>query len=367
MEYKVFKDIKLSRLGMGNMRLPMLEDKSIDYVTGQRMIDDCMEAGINYYDTAFIYHNGESEVFLGKALSKYPRESYYLADKFKYSAEPDCAKQFNKQLERLNTDYIDFYLIHGIADNNIDNYIKSGCFEYFSDLKEKGIIKYLGFSFHGTPSVLKRALDMREWDFVQIQFNYYDYYHGSAKDQYNMLKEKNIPIMVMEPVHGGMLANLTEETGALLKQYDENASYASWALRFAMEFDQLFVILSGMSNEDQLKDNIHTFNEGKPLNEEQRATIRKISDILCEEVGVPCTNCRYCVDHCPKGILIPDLLKIYNEYKTDAAGAWRLARLKNSDSLMNPAECISCGLCTRQCPQNIEVKKYLKEMTEDMQ
>ncbi len=365
MEYKQFKEIKLSHLGMGNMRLPVLNNnnKDIDYHKGQEMIDFCYKQGINYYDTAFIYHEGESEVFLGKALSQYPRESYYIADKFKYSAEPDYRKQFQTQLERLGTDYIDFYLVHGIADNNYNTYMECGCIEYFQQLKREGKIKYLGFSFHGNPGVLKETVKDIEWDFAQIQLNYYDWYYGTAKEQYDILTEKNIPIMVMEPIHGGMLASLCDEANDLLNELNDQNSIASWALRFVKDLDNVCVVLSGMSSFDQVKDNIITFSDETKLTPMELETIEKACHIQQTQIGTTCTACRYCVPHCPKNLEIPYLLKLYNEYKL--GGTWRLSRLKGSDDAHTPVNCISCGICTKQCPQSIEVKEYLKQMTHD--
>jgi predicted aldo/keto reductase-like oxidoreductase len=315
-----------------------------------------MENGVNYYDTAFIYHDGKSEEFLGKALKKYDRNSFYVADKFNLQALPDYRKQFEIQLEKLQMDRIDFYLLHGVQDQSLEDFLQSGCIEYFDSLKKQGKIRYFGFSFHGKPESLQRMVDSYDFDFVQIQLNYYDYYHNTAKEQVELLHSRNIPVMVMEPVHGGMLANLNEECGSLLKNFGPY-SYASWALRFVYQLD-VQVILSGMSSMDQVKDNIQTFREIQPLTEEQQNAIRKISDLLYQEVGVPCTGCRYCVAHCPKSLSIPSLLQLYNEYKV--GGEWRLARLKAYDPA--PSACIECGKCTRHCPQSIEVRKYMKEM-----
>lgn len=368
MKYIDFKnEIKLSNLGMGNMRLPQLGDdpRAIDYAKGQEIIDYCMSQGINYYDTAYIYHDGQSEVFLSKALAKYPRESYYLADKFKLSANPDYQAQFQEQLERLNVEYIDFYLLHGIADNNIDSYLNSGCIEYFKQLKKEGKIKYLGFSFHGNPAVLERMITIEKWDFVQIQLNYYDWYYGTAKEQYDLLTNQNIAIMVMEPVHGGMLANLSDEAKTVFDNLNTDKSSASWALRFVADLNNIAVILSGMSNLDQVIDNIQTFNQSVELSANEQKAIKEACTIIHQQLGVPCTACRYCVSHCPKKLDIPYLLKVYNEYKT--GGKWRLSRFKGEQADKLPSNCVVCGMCTKQCPQGIEVSKFLKEMAYDFE
>lgn len=364
MEFKQFKNIQLSRLGMGNMRLPIVDNDNakIDYEKGQRIIDECMTAGINYYDTAYIYHNGLSEVFVGKALNKYPRDSYYVADKFNLHANPNFKEQFEEQLQRLNVDYIDFYLLHGVADDNIDDFLKSECIEYFNQLKQEGKITYLGFSFHGKPSVLKRMVEVYDWDFVQIQLNYYDWFFGTAKEQYDLLTEKQIPVMVMEPIHGGMLATLSEEAK---NELDDEYSPASWALRFVMDLDNCFVILSGMSTLEQTQDNIQTFNTFTKLTKTQHEKIEASCKITHQTTGVPCTACRYCVNHCPMQLEIPELLKFYNEYKS--GGKWRLNRLNGEAEDKLPSNCIACGMCTVECPQNIEVYRFLKEMADDFE
>lgn len=362
MQFKTFQNIQLSRLGMGNMRLPIIDgdNGNIDYEKAQAIIDECMAQGINYYDTAYIYHNGKSEVFLGKALSKYPRDTYYIADKFNIHAEPNYKVQFEEQLSRLGVDYIDFYLLHGVADDNIDDFLQSGCIDYFRQLKAEGKIKYFGFSFHGKPAVLQRMVDQGEWDFVQIQLNYYDWYFGTAKDQYEILEKHNIPVMVMEPIHGGMLANLNDEAKAKL---DSKYSPASWALRFVMDLNQTCVILSGMSTFDQTTDNIQTFSTFEPLTDSEKEAIKDSCEVTHQITGVPCTGCRYCVNECPMYLEIPELLKFYNEYKS--GGKWRLNRLNGEQEDKLPSNCIACGMCTRECPQNIEVYNYLREMAED--
>lgn len=210
MQYKNFKnEISLSRLGMGAMRLPTCGSSAdIDYEKAQAIIDSAMKSGINYYDTAYIYHGGRSEEFLGAALAKYPRDSFYVADKFNFQAEPDYRKQFAEQLRRLKMDRIDFYLLHGIQDSFVDDILASGAIEYFDLLKKEGKIRYFGFSFHGSPQALRKLIDAYPWDFVQMQLNYYDWYCTGAKELYDILEQANIPVMVMEPVHGGMLARL---------------------------------------------------------------------------------------------------------------------------------------------------------------
>lgn len=367
MEFVNFKnELKLSRLGMGAMRFPTTDGLPmgpIDYEKAQEMIDYCMEKGINYYDTAYIYHGGDSEVFLGKALAKYPRESFYLADKYHIkAAQPDYKLQFEEQLKRLNVDYIDFYLIHSIADDTIDQYLTNGCIPYFLEQKKQGRIKYLGFSFHGTQPAFKRVVQHHEWDFALIQLNYYDWLYGPAKDQYDLLTEKNIPVMVMEPVHGGMLTNLTEAGNELLKSIEPQDTIPSWAFRFVMNLENVFVVLSGMSNMEQIKENIQTVTANKPLTAADWETLQKACQHFHEATAVTCTSCKYCLEDCPVDLNLPMLLATYNEYKQ--GGNWRLSRFNAFAENEKPQACIDCGICIGHCPQNIQIPSLLREMAE---
>lgn len=371
MKYNEFADgIKLSQLGMGAMRLPQTEEgfaKPIDFPRAEEIIDFCMANGVNYYDTAYIYHMGQSEVFLGQALKKYPRESFFVADKFNVQANPDYRQQFSQQLNRLQMDYIDFYLLHGVTDKLESDYLDHGAVEYFAEQKRLGKIRYFGFSFHGSPGALRRILKRHAWDFVQIQLNYYDWFHGTAREQYEILREHNIPVMVMEPIHGGMLANLPVEGNSLIASADFAYSPASLALRFLRELSGIAVILSGMSELEQAKDNVLSFSDDAVLSEKDMELARQISDVLHRTYAVACTACRYCCADCPKGLDIPALLSVYNEYKTGgekALSSWRLSRLSVLPEEKRPSACIGCGKCTAHCPQNLSVPAYMKEMAE---
>jgi len=362
MHYTKFMDKSLSLLGMGCMRLPQQGEgwgKPVDIPKAEELLDYCMKNGVNYFDTAYVYHGGDSEVFLGKVLQKYPRESYYLADKYNLLAQPDYRIQFPEQLERLQTDYIDFYMCHGISDNYISGYLGNGGVEYFAEEKERGRIKHLGFSFHGKPEVLREALKYRDWDFVMIQLNYYDWFHGQAREQYEVLREHNIPIMVMEPVHGGMLTNLTDEGNAMLRAADAEKSAASWAMRFVMNLPGVVTVLSGMSDMTQVRDNVATFKERKPITEDDKAMLEKAAALLLETIGAKCTFCRYC-DGCPHELDIPEILRIYNDFK--AGGDWRLRRLTALDEGKRPSACDKCGVCVGQCPQGLDIPRYMEEM-----
>ena len=366
MSYKTFKnEIRLSRLGMGNMRLPVKmgePGEPIDYEAAKEIIDQAMKAGINYYDTAYIYHGGKSEEFVGKALKEYPRDSYYVADKFNYQANPDYKAQFAQQLNRLGMERIDFYLIHGVQDYFIEEAINCGCISYFDQMKKEGKIRYFGFSFHRTPQALKKMLEVYEWDFVQIQLNYYDWFFESAKELYEILTEANIPIMVMEPVHGGLLADLGAEANGFLKEEKPDYSIASWAIRWVKSLPGVQVILSGMSDPVQLWDNVKTISETADITETEKKSLEKAAAIVRANTAVPCTKCRYCVPNCPMELNIPLLLSQYNDAKL--SGTWRLNNLESIVKEKLPSACISCGTCTGYCPQNFDIPHYMAELTD---
>lgn len=360
--YKFRDKIELSALGMGNMRLPTDAGGKIDYGRSKEMLDYAIAHGVNYFDTAYIYNNGESERFLGCALAEYERDSYCLADKFNFSANSDYSMQFEEQLERLQTAYIDFYMLHGVQDNSIDDYLNCGAVEYFDSLKKVEKIKYFGVSVHCTPANYGRILNAYPWDFVQLQLNYYDWLYGDAKALCEMTAAKNIPIMVMEPVRGGTLASLTPEGNEMLKQSEPDKSIASWALRWVAGIPLVAVVLSGMSNMEQVMDNIGTFETPNPLKIEQEQLLMKACGLLRPTISVGCTACRYCCDTCPKKLDIPFLLSVYNDVKI--GGTWRIVFAEGLSDEKKPAACISCGMCTKHCPQRFDIPAYLKEMSE---
>lgn len=359
---KPYKNISLSRLGMGNMRLPLRSDlkgSPIDRDKAGEIINLAMADGINYYDTAYVYNSGDSEKFLGEAMSKYDRESFCLATKFNIGANPDYKAVFEEQLKRLNTEYFDFYLLHAVMDHNAKSYEECGCIEYFKELKSKGKIRYLGFSHHGSPENLKRFSSLYDWDFIQLQLNYYDWKYGNAKAEYEICAEKNIPVIVMEPVRGGRLANLTPEANTLLKEAHPDWSIPSWAMRWVKSLPQVQVVLSGMSNTEQLRDNLNTFSDAEPFTDKDNEILMKACDMFRNQMQVPCTACRYCCDECPAEIDIPSVLMAYNNYRL--SGDWVLADLKNSDK-KGPKDCVGCKKCTGHCPQSINVPEIMKEL-----
>lgn len=362
MTYKDFHGISLSCLGMGAMRLPMLDEDHIDYAEAHKILDKAYEMGINYFDTAYVYQGGDSERCLGECMKKYPRDSFYIASKFNVMASEDYEGVFEEQLRRLQTDRIDFYLLHCLKDYNIEKYLNGGCIEYFEKQRALGRIRYLGFSTHADMDTLKRFVQAHKWDFAQIQMNYYDWEYGTAKQEYELLQQHNIPIMVMEPVRGGRLAELTPETEQMLRAAHPDWSMASWALRFVRSHPQVQVILSGMSTLQQLEDNLQTFRLPKGLEEQDVRLLEKACHIFRSQIHVPCTQCRYCTPECPMHINIPAYLKVYNAYKSQ--GAWALNAMADVESEGKVADCIGCGACMGHCPQDIRIPEILAQLAE---
>jgi predicted aldo/keto reductase-like oxidoreductase len=358
-------NVKASLLGFGGMRFPV-KDGKIDRELAQRMIDLAYENGVNYYDTAVLYHGGESETFLGEALSKFPRESIYIADKMppgELHSKEDTEKMFEGQLKKLQTDYFDFYLIHGIGRNSIPKIKEYDMINFLKKKRAEGKIKYLGFSLHDTPEALSELLLLHDWDFVQLQLNYVDWEVIRARENYELLVRKNIPCIVMEPVRGGTLHNFSGKTREIFIKANPNATLASWAIRWVASLPNVKVILSGMSTLEQVKDNLQTCSEFKPLTNEEFAVIGEALDIINEAPTVPCTACKYCMP-CPVGVNIPENFIYFNEYiKYENIGTlkWRCnAQLKKEEK---SSECISCGLCLEKCPQHIDIPTELEKIT----
>lgn len=371
MIYKDFKDLKLSNLGVGMMRLPLKEDKTtIDEEHAARMIEYAINNGINYFDTAWGYHGGESEMVAGRLLSKYPRESYYLASKFPGYDLANMGKVeeiFERQLEKCQTEYFDFYLIHNVCEKNINEYLdpKYGTLDYLLKQKENGRIKHFGFSVHGTLDVTKRFLEVygKYMEFGQIQLNYLDYEFQDAKAKMELFKELGIPVWVMEPIRGGKLANVGEENEARIKEIRNDETPVSFAFRFLQSFPEVTVILSGMSSMDQLTDNIKTFEEAKPLNEdEMRKTLDLAKDMLSKNV-LPCTECRYCTEYCPQKLEIPELISLYNEFNVIGGGFIAPMRIETMADDKKPSACIGCKSCEAVCPQNIKISEAMADFT----
>ena len=375
MIYRDFQDMKLSGLGMGAMRLPVIDgdDSRIDETKTQAMVDYAMEQGVNYYDTAWGYHDGHSETVMGKALSRYPRESYYLATKFPgydLSNMDKVEEIFEKQLEKCGVEYFDFYLFHNVCEMNIDAYLdeKYGIYEYLMKQKAAGRIRHLGFSAHGNLDVMKRFLDAygKDMEFCQIQLNFLDWTFQGAKEKVELLKEWNIPVWVMEPLRGGKLAKLAAEDEKALKALRPEENIPAWAFRFLQSVPGVTMVLSGMSNLQQMQDNIHTFAEDKPLTEKEMDTLLQIADGMVKKIVLPCTACHYCTSHCPQGLPIPELLALYNEHCFTEGGFIAPMALSAYPQEKLPSACIGCRSCEAVCPQQIKISEAMADFAQKM-
>lgn len=375
MIYKGFQDLKLSALGMGAMRLPVIggNDENIDEEATKEMVAYAMQKGINYYDTAWGYHGGESEIVMGKVLKDYPRESFYLATKFPGYDLSNMTKVqdiFEKQLEKCQVEYFDFYLFHNVCEMNIEAYLNKeyGIFDYLWQQKETGKIKHLGFSVHGDLPTMKLFLEAYgdKMEFCQIQLNYLDYLFQDAKAKIDLLNEYDIPVWVMEPLRGGRLANLQEEYVNELKDLRPEETIPAWAFRFLQSIDSVTMVLSGMSNFEQLKDNIKTFEEDKPLNKKEWDKLLSISSQMLEKKTLPCTACHYCTSHCPMGLDIPSLLSLYNEHCFTEGGFIAPMALSALPDDKKPSACIGCRSCEAVCPQRIKISEVMSDFTEKL-
>ena len=375
MIYRDFQDMKLSALGFGSMRLPVVDgnDAQIDEAAALAMVDYALAHGVNYFDTAWGYHDGNSELVMGKALARYPRESFFLATKFPgYDlANMDKVEAiFEKQLEKCRVDYFDFYLFHNVCEMNIDAYLdpKYGIHEYLMQQKAAGRIRHLGFSAHGAYPVLKRFLDAygNDMEFCQLQINYLDWDFQDAKAKVELLKEHNIPVWVMEPLRGGKLARLEPTYEARLKALRPQESIPAWAFRFLQSLPTVAVTLSGMSNMEQLKANIATFEEDKPLTNAEMEALLAVAKEMTRKIALPCTACHYCVSHCPQGLDIPRLLELYNEHCFTGGGFIAPMALAAVPEDKLPGACLGCRSCEAVCPQQIKISEAMADFAQKL-
>ncbi len=373
MIYKDFHGKKLSALGMGCMRLPVKNgnDAEIDIDAVNEMVDYAMKNGINYYDTAWGYHGGNSEPIIGQALEAYPRDSFYLASKFPgydLSLMDKVEEIFEKQLKRCRTEYFDFYLFHNLCEMNINQYLdpKYRIFNYLTEQKKNGRIKHLGVSVHGSLETMKRFLEAYgdHIEFCQLQLNWLDWDFQNVKAKVELADSYNIPIWVMEPVRGGSLAALKPEYESILKQLRPKATNAEWAFRFLQSIPQVTVTLSGMSDLKQLKENIDTYAEEKPLSSDEINTLFDIGRSMTEKKTLPCTSCRYCVSHCPQGLNIPWLIELYNEHIYTGGGFIAPMALSSLSEDKLPSACLACGACEAVCPQTIKISEMMSDFSE---
>ena len=365
MMYQILCGEKLSRLGMGNMRLPTKGERNgpIDEEKSQEIIDYLMASGVNYYDTAYMYHGGKSELFVGKALKKYPRDSYFLADKMpSYPLKERKTPQeiFEEQLQKCGVDHFDFYLLHNLCEDSVPVFTdpEKGVIPYLLEQKKAGRIRHFGLSSHAKPETLKKFLDQYDFfEFVQLQLNYLDWDMQDAKQQYEIVTNYGVPVWVMEPCRGGRLASLTPEADAMLKDCQPERTIASWAFRYVMSLPNVGVVLSGMTQMDQAENNVATFSEGKNLTEEEQTVLHRALEQFRSQVIVPCTACHYC-DGCPMELDIPEILRLYNRYALNKSP---MIHMDMAELAHQPEECIACGACQSKCPQNIAIPDVMEQ------
>ena len=376
MVYRDFQDLKLSALGMGAMRLPVVDgdDARIDEQATAQMVDYAIEHGVNYFDTAWGYHGGNSETVMGKALARYPRERYFLATKFPgydLSNMDKVETIFEEQLRKCGVDYFDFYLFHNVCEMNIDAYLdpKYGIFDYLVAQKRAGRIRHLGFSAHGSCEVMRRFLEAygKEMEFCQIQLNYLDWGFQDAKGKVDLLREYGLPVWVMEPLRGGRLAHLAPQDEARLRALRPQEEIAAWAFRFLQSIPGVTVTLSGMSDMAQMQANIRTFEPEQPLDAHEMDELLAIARDMVGKIALPCTACHYCVSHCPQGLDIPGLLALYNEHCFTQGGFIAPMALMAVPEDKRPNACLGCRSCEAVCPQQIKISEAMADFAQRLE
>ena len=369
MIYRQFQNMQLSALGFGTMRLPVNPDKSIDEPQVFAMTDYALEHGVNYFDTAYPYHASKSEIVIGKALARFPRESFYLATKYpghQIADSYDPAEIFEEQLKKCGVDYFDFYLLHNVCEISIPVYEDSrwGIIDYFLKQKAAGKIRHFGISSHALPENLEKFLD--RWgeyiEFCQIQLNYLDWTLQNAKRKVEILRSREIPVWVMEPLHGGKLCKVLEADQKKLENLRPDETVNGWAFRWLQQFPEVTMILSGMSSLEQMKENISTFETDKPLNAAENETLLEIAEGM--KNALPCTSCRYCCAGCPMELDIPLLINAYNDARLHPNSFTVPMMLDSLPEEKRPSACIGCGQCEQMCPQKINIPKAMSDFTE---
>jgi predicted aldo/keto reductase-like oxidoreductase len=385
MRYNPFKELRISWLGMGNMRLPTVGDERhapVDEERARAIIEYAYEHGVNYFDTGYRYHGGQSEPFAGGVLSQYPRDSWHLAAKMpghmmRYKDGQltmvgyltglpitSPAQVFEDQLTNCGVDYFDFYLLHNLNEAAYDTYTNEelGIVDYLLKQKEAGRIRHLGFSAHARAETIDRFLNWRDcFEFVQIQLNYMDWTLQDAKSKYEVITEHGLPVVVMEPVRGGRLVKLNPEAEAILRAARPDATNASWAFRFVQSLPNVLVALSGMSTMDQVVENVQLFSQPEPATEEEVELLQRVVEAMVDQV--PCTACRYCCEVCPQELDIPKLISLYNEASYDNPGTLRFILGAMGEEEL-PSSCLACGECMQLCPQDIDIPDVMSKFAE---
>ncbi len=359
--------VELSLLGVGSMRFPLLDVKKdiIDEKQVEKMVEYAIKNGVNYFDHAWFYHNYKSEKLMGKILSKYDRDKIYIADKmplWECKTEEDVEKLFEEQLKNLQTDYIDFYLIHAINKSRFEVIEKLKVIEKLERWRDEGKIKYVGFSYHDDYPTFEKAVNYYDWDFSLIQLNYVDINHQQGIKGYELLKEKGIPAFIMEPVKGGNLANFSDDINSIFTEYNKEASIASWAVKWLANLDNVKVIVSGMSSLEQMQDNINTVSNFKTLTNTELELIEKVRVEIANRMKINCTGCNYCMP-CPTKVNIPKSFSVYNDYnmyKNERFLDWAYGLLHRDKG--HPNQCVNCGKCIPLCPQKLDIPSLLKEV-----
>ncbi len=373
MIYRDFQDIKLSGLGLGMMRLPTIDgdDAKIDEKAAEEIVDYAYQNGVNYFDTAWGYHSGNSELIAGKLLSKYPRDTYYLASKFPgydNSNMPKVREIFEKQLEKCRTPYFDFYLFHNVYEGNIDDYLDEqfGIMDFLLEQKKQGRIRHIGFSAHGSVEVIKRFLDAygENLEFCQLQINYMDWHFQGAREKVKLIESYGLPVWVMEPLRGGKLAGASEKMTAKMKSMRADETVPAWAFRFLQAIPSVKMVLSGMSNLEQVKQNIATWSEDKPLTADEFNHIVMLADSEANSNTLPCTACHYCTSHCPQSLPIPELIALYNEHTLTGGGFLAPMAVASMPENHRPSCCIGCRSCEQVCPQQIKISEMMSRFSD---
>lgn len=372
--------METKKLGFGLMRLPLIDEDdqgSIDIIKFTSMVDEYIKNGFTYFDTAYPYHNGNSEIAFREAVVKrYPRNAYTITDKlpmFVINEKSQIPKIFNEQLIKCGVEYFDYYWLHGITDQTYLLSEEMGAFEFIKEKKSEGKIKHIGFSFHDSAEVLDKILTNHpEMEYVQLQINYIDWEDNIVQSRkcYEVAKKHNKPVVVMEPIKGGSLANISPDAENLFKEENNQLSIASWAIRYAASLDNVMVVLSGMSNKEQLQDNISYMKEFQPLNEREEQIIEKAGTIIKSSIAIPCTSCHYCTENCPENIAIPECFSIYNSLKRFGSLQLRFSLACYSHLIEKhgkASQCIECKQCENVCPQHLPITAYLKKIAHELE